>query len=76
MSLFDNYKIVKHWFTPTEFSIRLYKRNIPLLPFWTYEVKCESVEQAEAMIKHKYASKIERQAYERSIPKPTVEKYL
>lgn len=76
MSLFDKYKIVKHWNTPTEFTIRLYKREIPLLPFWIYECACNSVEQAEEIIRHKRASKLERTAYKKSIPKPTVEKYL
>lgn len=74
--MFNRYKIVKHWNTPTEFTIRLYKRDIPFLPFWTYECACLSVEQAEAIIRVEKNNVIQRKEYKNSIPKPTVEKYL
>lgn len=74
--MFSKYKIVKYWYTPTEFSIRIYKRMIPLLPFWEYERWEQSVESAEKTIAEwKNERKVQREYYA-SIPKPTVEKRL
>lgn len=73
--MFNRYKIVKHWHTPTEFSIRIYTRQF--LFFYEYtEGGFNSVDDAENRIKHWTEVKAAQKAFEKSFPKDTVEKYL